>query len=206
MFFGVFFIFWPMTRMFEKHNIIGGIVIILFVLVGKVGNMFYPNIFQVWRVCNYILFFWLGFKIRQWKALYVLRRLPNYIYLIVHFTLFCVLKISEKSSGLVLMLISQGCMFACNVVVSVAAFLILKSLSGHISWKENKIFNLLAKNQMSIYLFHQQIIYIFIFYLNGVINPYINVLMNIVGALTISLLISGLFMKYRWTRFLIGEK
>jgi len=59
---------------------------------------------------------------------------------------------------------------------------------------------------MQVYLFHQQIIYVFITLLNGIINPYLNAAINFAASLVLSLLISALLMKFRPTRFLIGEK
>lgn len=59
---------------------------------------------------------------------------------------------------------------------------------------------------MPVYLFHQQIIYVFISALNGMINPYLHAGINFIGAMSISLLMSTLMMKFKWTRFLIGMK
>lgn len=59
---------------------------------------------------------------------------------------------------------------------------------------------------MPIYLFHQQVIYVCIFLLNGLINPYIHAALNFIVAMIVSLLISIMTMKFKWTKFLIGEK
>lgn len=65
---------------------------------------------------------------------------------------------------------------------------------------------LLSKNSMTIYLFHQQIIYFTILWLNGKVNPYVNSFINFVVSLFLSSLISTMLMKFKVTRILIGEK
>ena len=59
---------------------------------------------------------------------------------------------------------------------------------------------------MPIYLFHQQVVYVLIYCLNGVLDPYIHVGVNIVGTMLVSVLISSVMMRFKWTRILIGEK
>lgn len=59
---------------------------------------------------------------------------------------------------------------------------------------------------MAIYLFHQQIIYFTIIWLNGKVNPYLNAIVNFIVALVLSSLISTLLMRFKVTRVLIGEK
>lgn len=59
---------------------------------------------------------------------------------------------------------------------------------------------------MAMYLFHQQIIYFTISALNGVVNPWINAGVNFVAAIAGSLIISAVLMRWKATRFLIGEK
>ena len=59
---------------------------------------------------------------------------------------------------------------------------------------------------MAMYLFHQQIIHFTISALNGVVNPWINAGVNFVAAIAGSLIISAVLMRWKATRFLIGEK
>ena len=86
------------------------------------------------------------------------------------------------------------------------AFVILQKIADKVKWKESKVFGFLSKNSMSVYLFHQQVIYMFVTWLNGLINPYLHAGINFVGAMVASLLISTILMKFKWTRMLIGEK
>ena len=72
--------------------------------------------------------------------------------------------------------------------------------------QDSKLFYFIVKQSMPIYLFHQQVIYFFIFWLNGLVNPYINASINFIGAMVVSIIISGTLMRFKLTRFLIGEK
>lgn len=58
----------------------------------------------------------------------------------------------------------------------------------------------------TMYLIHQQVIYFSIILLNGKINPYMNALVNFGVAMIISYVISGILLKFKVTRFLIGQK
>lgn len=96
--------------------------------------------------------------------------------------------------------------FLLHIIGALMAFVVLQKLANRVNWKESRVFTLLSKNSMPVYLFHQQVIYVFISLLNGVVNPYLHALINFIGAMVISLIISTLLMKFKWTRFLIGEK
>ena len=86
------------------------------------------------------------------------------------------------------------------------AFVVLQKMAEKVKWKESKAFNIIAKQSMPIYLFHQQVIYFFIYWLNGVVNPYIHASINFIGAMVVSIIISSILMKFKCTRLLIGEK
>lgn len=51
-------------------------------------------------------------------------------------------------------------------------------LAEKVNWRNNELFMTLAKQSMTIYLFHQQIIYFTISCFNGKINPYLNVIVK----------------------------
>ena len=86
------------------------------------------------------------------------------------------------------------------------SFLGLQKLADRVRWRNSKLFNFFNINSMTVYLLHQQVVYVFLSLLNGMINPYIHAGINLIGAMAISTLISTLLMKFKWTRFLIGEK
>ena len=103
-------------------------------------------------------------------------------------------------------LLKYGVGFVLNIAGAMMAFVVLQKIAKRISWKTNKGFSFLSKNTMPMYLFHQQVIYCTVFWLNGILHPYLHVAVNLICATAISLLLSAVLMRFRWTRFLIGEK
>ena len=85
------------------------------------------------------------------------------------------------------------------------AFVILQKIAARVHW-DNMYFTFLSKRSMSVYLLHQQAIYFFIYWLNGLVNPYLHAAINFVGSLVVSLVIASILMKFSFTRYLIGEK
>ena len=106
----------------------------------------------------------------------------------------------EKLAGVAIKLL-------LNLIGAMMAFVVLQKIALAIpKWKNSKCFAIFARYSMPIYLIHQQIIYFVISLLNGILNPYIIASINFVVAISVSLLISFLLMKFKITRFLIGEK
>lgn len=95
--------------------------------------------------------------------------------------------------------------YSAHVFGALMSFFVLQWLATKVNWK-NKLFRIFSKQSMAIYLFHQQIIYFTIIWLNGKVNPYLNAIVNFIVALVLSSLISTLLMRFKVTRVLIGEK
>lgn len=205
MLFFVFMIFYPLTSFFEKHNVGGAITVIAFYGIGFVGSMVLPNIYQIFTAFTYLPLFWLGFKIRQYGSK-ALMRIPSLVWAAADVLLFTLVQYLSGFDATIIKLLNLGLSFLLHIIGALMAFVVLQKLANRVNWKESKAFSLLSKNSMPVYLFHQQVIYVFISLLNGVINPYLHAGINFIGAMVISLLISTLLMKFKWTRFLIGEK
>lgn len=205
MLFFAFMIFYTLTSFFEKHNVGGALTVLAIYGVGLVGSLILPNFLQIFTACQYLVFFWLGFKIRQYGS-NNLMKIPSLVWIVVDVLLFILVQYLSGFDATIIKLINLGLTFLLHIIGALMAFVVLQKLANRVNWKENKVFTLLSKNSMPVYLFHQQVIYVFISLLNGVVNPYIHAGINFVGALSISLLISTLLMKFKWTRFLIGEK
>lgn len=205
MLFCVFMIFHPLSCFFEKHNIRGAIIVIALYGVGLVGSMLLPNVFQTFSACTYITLFWLGFKIRQYGSGGV-RKIPVLVWLVADIFLFAITQYLSDFDRFIFKLMNLGLEFVLHIVGALMAFAILQKIADKVKWKESKVFGLLSKNSMPAYLFHQQVIYIFVTWLNGLINPYLHAGINFIGAMIVSLLISAILMRFKWTRKLVGEK
>ena len=205
MLFFVFMLLYPLTSFFEKHNIGGALTVLVIYCIGLVGSMVLPNVFQILTACQYLIFFWLGFKIRQYGS-EPLMKIPSLLWIAADVLLFILIQYLSGFDATIIKLFNLGFTFLLHIIGALMAFVVLQKLANRMNWKESKVFTLLSKNSMPVYLFHQQVIYVFISLLNGVINPYLHAGVNFIGAMVISLLISTLLMKFKWTRFLIGEK
>lgn len=205
MLFGVFMIFYPLSGFFEKHNLYGVVTVVLIYGFGSVGQAVLPNIFQIFRACTYIPFFWIGFKIRQHGCLW-LKKIPTLAWLLVDGLLFALTQYLVGTGGIFFTLLRHGSNFILHIVGAAMAFAVLQKCANFIKWKDSGIFVFFSKCSMPIYLFHQQVVYVLIYCLNGVLDPYIHVGVNIVGTMLVSVLISSVMMRFKWTRILIGEK
>lgn len=197
MLFWVYVIAWPLAEVFDRKPLIGGIVVAGLYAVGMGGSRFVPNYFFIWRSCEYVLYFWIGFMMRKLPA--VFGRIKWYVWP----TTFIILFIAWEmlNSGVIHSLLE----IAVHVTGSIAAFEVFRALAERIDW--NKAwFEDLSSKTMPMYLFHQQIIYFMIYWLNGKVNPYIHAGINFIVALVCSFIISSVLMHWKVTRFLIGEK
>lgn len=205
MLFCVFVLFYPLSGFFKEHHIGGAAVVMFFYAVGFIGQLKLPNVFQIFRGCSCIPLFWLGFKIRQCGSQW-LRKIPTLVWLIADIALFAVTQYLSRFNGKIFTLLGIGLGFVLNVVGALMAFVVLQKIADRVSWKQSRVFNFLGKHSMTVYLFHQQVVYLCILLLNGAVHPYLHVTINFVVAMGISLCISVLLMKCKWTRILIGEK
>lgn len=64
MLFGVFAIVWPMRKVMIEKPIVGWMISLVLYGVGLVGGRIVPNVFCIWTACQYIVFFFLGMRIR----------------------------------------------------------------------------------------------------------------------------------------------
>ena len=205
MLFWVFIIFRLLADFFEKHTLLGAFVVLGFYGVSIIGAMLVPNMLQIWRGFGYLIFFWIGFKIRQ-IPISIVRGIPSFVWGVAHTGLFVLVELVSGYDSTLTKIGVIPLKLALYVCGAISAFVVLQRIATKVNWYKNKIFLLFSKNSMPIYLFHQQIVYIFVYLLNGVVNPYVNSLVNFVAATGISLLISVVLMRFKTTRFLIGEK
>ena len=213
MLFGVFAIVWPLRNVMIEKPIIGWVIAIAFYGIGIVGGHFIPNIFCVWTACQYVVFFYVGMRIRvnSEKQVRILTdAIPWYGWVVVDLLLFAVNStvsiLRGQQSGLIWSTVSIGMSFLLHIVGAIMAWAVLQAVASKVHWKESKVFKTLSSYSMPMYLFHQQIIYFTITALNGVVNPWVNAGVNFVVAVVGSFVISAVLMRWKVTRILVGEK
>lgn len=204
MLFDVFCFVWIISN-WLKNDIIAILISCISWLIGYVCGARLPNIFCIWTAFNYLPFFILGMKLRE-KSTCFLYKLPSILFLFMQLLLFVVYQMTLANSAILCRLINLIALYSAHVFGALMSFFILQWLAEKIDWKNNRLFMFLSKYSMTIYLFHQQIIYFTIIWLNGKLNPYLHAFVNFFIALTLSSIISVLLMKFKTTRILIGEK
>lgn len=177
----------------------------LFYGVGIVGSSFVPNLFRFFSGFMNISLFWIGFKIRQYGS-DILRKIPALIWIFEDVAGFALIQLLHFPQGIIFTLFKVGLDFVLHILGAIMSFVVLQELADCINWQKNRFFCTISKSSFAVFLFHQQVIYIFIHILNGTLNPYLNAAVNFFGAMIISLLISAFMMKFRVTKVLIGEK
>ena len=205
MLFAVFVIFYPLSNFLAKHDIYGSAVVLLLYGIGLILPRFIPNVFQISTALAYIPLFYIGFKIRQHNS-FILRKIPLIVWIAIDILVFALTQYLSSKDGILFTLMHLGSNFILHIVGALMAFIVLQKIADKTNWKKSKIFGYLSKNSMIIYLFHQQVVYISLYSLNNLINPYIHATINFVVSMAVSLLFSFVLMEFKATRILIGEK
>lgn len=209
MLFGVFAVVWPVRKVLLEKPFVGWAIALIFYGIGLVGKRFIPNVFCIWTACQYVLFFFIGMRIRikeEKEERLITEDVPWYCWVLVDLLLFASTMMVGRNSGTVWSLMAIVLNLLLHIVGSVMAWSTLQTLANKINWKSSKAFNILSSYSMPMYLFHQQFIYFTIIWLNGKVNPWINAGVNFAVALIGSFVISSILMRGKITRFLIGEK
>ncbi len=200
---------WPLWKVFSKNPTVGWLIAVVLYGIGVIGNKVLPNIFCVWTSCQYVIFFYIGIRLRlkeERREKLITSSVPWSIWLIADIALFIIFMTIEGRKGLIITLIRLGVSFLLHLVGAISAFVSLQRAATYINWSTNKAFKKISVYSMPMYLFHQQIIYVTIYWLNGKVNPYINAGVNFIAAAAGSFLISAVLMHWKTTRQLIGEK
>lgn len=204
MLFDVFMIIWPLSKVLQKKNIWLPICILSWI-IGFVGNKYLPNIFCLWTAFSYMPYFIIGMKLRERQVL-LIYKIPSAVYFVLQLLLYFGWRVLAHQENALCVCLTQIMAIFVYTMGALMSFVVLQRIACKAKWKENKAFLFLSKRTMPIYLFHQQIIYFSILWLNGKINPYINASVNFILAVVVSLLISCILVSNKYTRFLIGEK
>ena len=190
-----------------KNPGIGWIISIVFYGIGSIGGRIIPNIFCIWNACQYVLFFYIGMRIRDKREkneLLITDRVSPIWWIVLDLLIF---EINGALDSRLIIVRIAGVILGLllHIVGAVMAWSVLQMLARHLDWKSSKLISGLMPYTMPIYLFHQQIMYFTISALNGKVSPLINASINFIVALVASIFISGFLMKWKATRFLIGE-
>ena len=206
MLFNVFLIVDVLSPFVFRNIWIGSSIVLVLYLTGLVGDHFLPNYFQIFTAFKYFAFFYIGALFRKYDLLSKIHFKSILFGTIVNVGLFLLyIYYIDNKEPLINKLIYSSTGFLLNTSGSAICFWLFQKIADKINYRQSKAFGALSKNSMGIYLFHEQIMYFSVFYLNGVVGPYTNAAVNFIVSLILSLAISNAMLKYKPTRFLIGE-
>lgn len=179
------------------------IILVLSTVLSRLAYYFHIDYFQLPKVFQYILYFYFGGFIYynknkiSAKQAFIMALSAVALYICSMFAASSYMKpfhyMSIAINPIVSILEAGSIYYFCTALIK----------SGKIKAK-SKIYKLLEDNSFGIYLFHQQIVYFTIVWLNGLVHPVAQALLSFVIALSVSLLMSWLLKKWRVTRFMFG--
>ncbi len=187
-------------------RILYGIIVSLILYgIGLVGGLVLTNYFQIFTACKYFIFFYIGIQTRHY-GMKELNKIPLIVWIILDITLFILYMIFLNQGGIYYKLINIGIEFILHVIGCLMTFIILSQIASKIKYEKNKVYLFLKKNNFTIYLFHQQVIYWTITLFNGKIPPLLLLIVNFFVAMLVSSIIAIILGKTKITRMLIGMK
>ena len=209
MLFWVFLIVYPLAGFFRKHTLMGAALVLASYVASVALPWSFLGYYGLRNALAYLPVFWLGFVLRQYKDARLpalLLRIPAAIPPAVHIALFALWEyLGTLSLGASLAPLLRLLQFTVTTGGALAAYLSLRRLALCVRW-ERPLFLHLSRCSMPIYLFHQQLVYIAVTLMNGVMSPYFQVPIVVIFALGGAWGIAALLLKFRATRPLIGEK
>ena len=209
MLFTVFVVFFPLSNFLKKHTVLGLLIFLLAYFSEKVLSPYIPNLFCIFRTLNHLIVFWLGFKYRQFKDTKIvnfIRKIPAPLFLLSHLGLFTLRFFLVAYNDIaIIQLLNYGLLLLLRAGGAIMIFNVLQKVSAKVP-AECPLFKCVSKCGMPIYLFHQQLIYVFLYFLNGVIHPHLLAPIIAVCVFLISTVLSLILLKFKTTSFLIGEK
>jgi len=202
MLFDVFVIVRLLWKLISKNHFLGWSISLILYGIGIVGYKYIPNYFNIWIALQYVIVFYVGIIIWQGSKL---SKVPWYLWLIMDIVLYWLLKSCSHIHYTYISILSIGLSLLLHLVGAMMIFGFLQNILYNYSLRNHKIVNSFCETSLSIYLFHQQIIYLCIVLLKDLVPVYINIIINIFVSIIVSYAIGRFLMKFRVTRFLVGE-
>lgn len=204
MLFDVFVMFFPLRILISKSKWFYLLIPLLYVLGYVMGNQD-NNYYQYFTALCFLSFFAIGHLAYRYKEkLFSLNKClanPQVLItlLLIHvFAFILYLHDIPKTKTLLMLYMNFA---GCLTVMAVLFYL------GNRINQQGKLMSILNANSFAIYLFHQQIIYYSLFFLNGLINPIFHVVINFVASLVLSLVVSTVIRRIGFLRiYMLGEK
>ena len=207
MLFWTFVFFFKLSDFVKNNTKVGIIIVILLHCVGVVATHFVPNVFRIFDGLGFLIFFYIGFLIRQYNLLHKINTPIIGGLVVADVIMFVIYKKLDGSDSMMIKLFNiLGVQLALNIIGCILAFVVLQRLAALVNFENNKVYKYCEKRSMGIYLLHQQIVHICWVVLSGKLNAYIIIPITFITSLILSAVIFDLLCKFKTTRFLVGEK
>lgn len=203
MLFDVYLIFYLLSdKLFRKNTVLGLVVLYVINIIGALllalSGIF--NIFQIGVALKYLIFFYIGGLYRRKKYI------NNSVLITIMMMLVSLCGSYLSYNSMVNTIVIKLFMPIISICGVLGTFNIISCLNQYIK-KDNKLYKLLRKYSMAVYLIHQQIIQLFARILQNVNLPEICILLMVfVLVLGICLIISMIVSKFRIGRLVLGIK
>ena len=209
MLFNTFILFYLYERFVlnKKYSII--LNLILFNIL-YISSGFFTNIFQINRAIQYSIFFYMGYeffrskdklrlKLEQLKTKNILIMIPILIAISLVLILVSKMKLSNIMLSKLFSLINVVIAIVCITICYLIVYLINNRMKNTImKEKIDKLINSIGKYSFNIYLLHEPIIFIVLYFIaSKYINPTILVMVCLSISVSVSILISVIYMKIK---------
>ena len=200
MLFGVFCFFFVVKDKirFSFFNLV--IVFLCTCILNYFALRFSIRVFQLHHIIEYILFFYFGGYLFYNKERIKYRQFIISIMMV--FFLFGASIYLNKIDGII-KIINVFISSIISLLEIIIIYVICTLISNRVSLN-NKFYKIIEKHSFGIYLFHQQIIYFTIVTFNGIVSPFIQILLSFCISITISLILSYLLEKNKYTKAALG--
>lgn len=178
-------IMYCLSHYLNKSDFSNGLLLVLVVyLLSLLLSHYIPNIFQIWKACKYLFFYYLGFEYRKRHGVFSSKIGWKYCFLI-NIILYTSLTYCDIDNIYFFRMLEILC----------SAFGVLMVVNFFASINDNlvntKFFRIIQKHNFTMFLFHQQIIYFVINTLNGKVPNSVLIVTSFFTSFVISLSIAS---------------
>lgn len=161
------------------------------------------NIFQIARIIQFIVYFYLGGYLYINKDKITKKQI--YVMILIFACSYSTNYYLNRFNSSVLYYFAKYMLTISSICgTCIVYYVITKIVDCKLFNLESKTYRILEDNTFGIYLFHQQIIYFVILFLNGNVLPVIQVIISFIISLIISLCISIILKKNKVTKKMFG--
>ena len=168
-------------------------------ICGYFGRSRFPDIFSIFRGFQFVILFVTGYLMRKNDSKF------NHNFILVGTLLLHIILFVGKQTIRMPYFAQAFYDLSLHTVSAVAVFEGIQFVSNKVN-SESSLLDVVIKNSMPVYLFHQQWIYFVISIFNGKVNPWLIAMFSFVISISGSILMGTIFRNNRITAFFIGEK